>query len=226
MKIVIGIQTCNRLEMTKKAIDSLLGYNPGVENIPWIIADDCSIDGTEEYLQSMSFIDRIVQYTKQSGITNCMKLLIDTSVDYGDIILYLQNDWETIRKIDFKSIAYFYELHKNTGHIRTILYKGQGTERPASKVNLATREPIKTGIPILIEKEKLIPGNWHYSDIPGFTRLDLAKKMFENMRYDSDAEGVRTINIHNMKCDNYLLDNQPFRNIDFTGSSRTPGRIY
>ena len=141
-------------------------------------------------------------------------------------MLYLQNDWRTTRAIDFEAIAEFYAKHPNAGHIRTILYKGEGTSRAASTNNLVTREPVIWGTPIPVGTEELVPGNWHYSDIPGFTRLSVAARMFDNMISGMHAEGKRMENVHLTGCDNFLLKDQPFRNIDYTGKKRTRGRKY
>lgn len=229
MKIVIGVQTCNRIDLTKETIESIIKWNPEAKDMPWVVSDDGSVDGTKKYIEGLCFINEANFYPKQTGITKGLQRLVTLAMKYGDIILYLQNDWRQTRTIDFKAIEKFYEERPNAGHIQTIKYKGKGKTRPSSTavlINLHTREKIIPGEPIIIANEKIIPGNWHYADIPGFTNLKFAVKMFDSMVINRDAEGIRNKNIHEAGCDNYLLDNQPYRNIDYNGSRQTVGRKY
>jgi len=108
-----------------------------------------------------------------------------------------------------------------------IVDKGRGNHRRLSafgtRLNLHTKKKFEPGKPVVIGKEKFIPGNWSYSDIPGFTNLKFATNMFDENVLD---ESVRVRKIHESGCDNYLLDNQPFQNIDFDSKNRTPGRRF
>ena len=227
MKIVIGVQTCNRLEFTKKTIESVIKYNPEARGMPWVISDDGSIDGTKKYIDGLDFIIDVNFYPEQAGITKGLERLIKLADRYGDIILYLQNDWEQIRRIDFESIQKFYKNFPNTGHIAMIVDKGaDGHKRPSSfgiRLNLFTKEKFDVGDPIVMGEEKFIPGKWSYADIPGFTNLVFAKQMFDDSKLD---ESVRVRKIYESGCDNYLLDNQPYRNLDFMAHRSTPKRRF
>jgi glycosyltransferase involved in cell wall biosynthesis len=224
--IVIGIQTCNRIEFTKQTIESIIKHNPDSLYKSWVVSDDGSTDGTVEYLKSLSFIDKIITHPVQSGITLGLKRLVSDSLFYGDILMYIQNDWKQIRPIDFDDIEKFFKDYPKAGHIQMIRYKGKnGADRPSGSallINNYTKEKIKPGIPIKLRKEIIIPGNWHYADIPGFTRLTYANKMFSNML----DEGERVKLLHQSGCEFYLLDNQPFINMDYIGSSATPKRKF
>ncbi len=223
MKLVIGVQTCNRINFTKEAISSILKCNPDSKNYPWVIADDNSSDGTIEYLNKFEFIKEITSSEHRMGITKTLQRLVNTANKYGDILLYIQNDWRQTRFIDFKAIEVFFLTHSNAGHLQTVKYKGLGKERPSSTanmVNLHTKEKIEAGLPFDFCGEIIISGNFHFCDLPGFTRIDLAMKMFDG-RLD---ESVRIGYMNECGCDNYLLDNQPYRNIDANKRGRTPGR--
>ncbi len=234
MKIVIGIQSCNRLDFTKRVVDSILKWNPEAIDMPWVFSDDGSTDGTQEYIMglitNLNLDSGTVFLHKQSGITKAMERLVNEAVFYGDVLLYIQNDWEQIRRIDFNGIEKFYNIYPNAGHLHTTKYKGKdGKGRPSSTaklINLYTREEIIPGEAIKLGDETIIPGNWHYCDLPGFTRLELAVRMFDNMVINIDAEGIRTRNVHESGYDNYLLENQPFVNIDYGANKKTPGRKY
>jgi len=226
MNIVIGVQTCNRLEYTKRTIEAVIRRNPESKDMPWVISDDGSTDGTREYIDGLSFINESNFYPKQTGITRGLERLVGLAVKHGDIILYLQNDWEQIRWIDFKSVEEFYEKYSNAGHIAMITDKGRGNDQRLSafgtRINLYTKEKFEPGKPIIIGKEKFIPGNWSYADIPGFTNLKFAIRMFDNNIFN---EFTRLENIHKSGCDNYLLDNQPYFNIDYKSKESTVGKI-
>ena len=233
MQIVIGIQTCERLNFTKKTIETLLYHNSGIKEMPIVVSDDNSTDGTLEYIAKQDFINDRVIHKERVGITKAYQDLINLSAKYGDILLYLQNDWQCVRKIDFNAIRLFYEEKINTGHINTIVYKGEKKEWPCRSsaekpINSVTQERIITQNPITKNMEIFIPGNWSYVDLPGFTRIDIALKMFDkSLKYpDKKLEGLRMLNIHLSNCENYLLDNQAFRNLDpyKNSKNRTPCR--
>jgi hypothetical protein len=220
MKIVIGIQTCDRLNYTKQVVESILIHNPETREMPWVFCDDASAIDTKKYINSLDFVKSFSFLPVRNGITIGLKTLVKVAGVYGDVILYIQNDWKQVRTIDFKAIETFFGKYPNAGHLQTIKYKGEGTDRPSStamSVNLHTKEKIIPGKEILIGKEKIIPGNWHYCDLPGFSRISFAKNMFDG-RLD---ESVRVKHFSTCGCDNYLLENQPYRNIDLDGKGRT-----
>jgi len=223
MEIVVAIQTCNRIEFTKQVIESILKHNPEAKEFPWVIYDDNSADGTINYLHSLPFITSLIQSDKRQGITNGLKTLFTESYNYGEIALYIQNDWEQIRTIDFEAIKVFFSQYLHAGHLQTIKFKGPNNSRPSSTekmLNLHNKEKITPGTPIKIGNETIIPGNWHYCDLPGFSKLAIAKDMFTDVL----DESVRIKHFFDYPCDNYLLENQPYENIDANGKHRTPKR--
>jgi len=227
--MIIGLHTCNRLDFTKKTVDSLIKYNPEVLDYQWIVVDDNSNQDTVDYLQELEThvnMDLILIKDHRAGITIGMTKMMEQAYEYHRAnILYLQNDWETTRKIDFEAIDSFM-LNTDVGHIRTIIDKGsEHYHRYASKVNLATRQIIKWKAPFGIGAETVVGGNWHYSDIPCFISVDLAVCLFEPVNdpgVDS-GEGVRVYNAEVFSKASYLLMNQPFWNLDWSKKYQTPG---
>ena len=227
MNIVIGIQTCNRLDFTKQCVESILKHNPEAKDMLWAFSDDGSTDGTHEYIENLDFVNGSSLNLVQRGITDSLQKLHDVAIALdGDILLYIQNDWAQTRPIDFEAMSKFFEEHPNAGHMQTIRYKGKdGKGRPsgsAIEVNNYTKEKIVQGDPILVGKEKILTGNWHYADIPGFTNLKFSDYMFT----DINDENERLTGLATAGCDMYLLDNQPYTNLDYTGRIQTPGRRF
>ena len=100
MKLVIAFQTCERLNFFKKAVETLLEYNPCMKDRVWVIADDASKDGkTQKYIKSLSFIDHTIFNESRLGISGTLKRIIDVSAAKGDAILYIQNDWFCSRSL-------------------------------------------------------------------------------------------------------------------------------
>ncbi len=230
--MVIGLHTCNRLDFTQKTVETLIEHNPEVAHFTWVIVDDCSNHDTLDYLDYMELTlpGRVIVRRiegKRKGITFGLKCMVDIAVDHGNVMLYLQNDWRTSRKIDFNAIDKFITETKGVGHIRTVVYKGLDGERAASRNNLATREPIKFGRQFKIGKEELYSGNWHYSDLPGFIHLGYARRMFKKITLNGQQAGnneqTRIFNIEFFGCKNYLLRDQPFWNLDWNKNRQTPG---
>ena len=226
--MIIGLHTCNRLEFTKKTVESLIDFNPIVTQYKWIIVDDNSNQDTVDYLENLPLLDKDLILIKdyRAGITVGMKMMMDQAATcHRENILYLQNDWETTRNIDFRSIDSFM-LETDVGHIRTIVDKGsEHYHRYASKINLHTREPIKWKAPFGIGKESVVGGNWHYSDIPCFINVDLAACLFEPVDDPTvdEGEGIRVYNAERFNHANYLLMDQPFWNLDWSKKHQTPG---
>lgn len=81
--VTVYIPTYNRLELLKRAIESV--RNQTYQNLEIIVVDDCSIDGTHEYLQSLHQIDTRVHYMikeKNSGACVSRNIAIEKANGY------------------------------------------------------------------------------------------------------------------------------------------------
>ena len=85
MKISIVITTYNRLPLLQRAIESALAQSLTCEVV---VADDCSSDGTAEYVQSLG--DRVVYYR------NCVNLGHSATMNAG--VRVAKGDW--IKPVD------------------------------------------------------------------------------------------------------------------------------
>ena len=72
MKILFGITTANQLEYTIKCLESLK-LNAESCHVDVIVADDCSNDGTQDYLKKQGV--ELIQKNKPKGVTDSWNLI-------------------------------------------------------------------------------------------------------------------------------------------------------
>ena len=83
----IVITTKNRLNLLKRAIDSVLSQTVPCEII---VADDCSTDGTEEYCRSLE--SRVTYYRNSSNPSRSVTVNAGVRIAKGDWIKLLDDD--------------------------------------------------------------------------------------------------------------------------------------
>lgn len=89
--ITIYIPTYNRVKLLQRAVNSVL--NQTYKNIEIIIVDDCSIDGTHEYLRNISAIEtRIRYFIKETNSGACVSRNIAIKNAKGEFITGLDDD--------------------------------------------------------------------------------------------------------------------------------------
>lgn len=89
--VTVYIPTFNRLELLQRAVKSV--QNQTYQNIEIIIVDDCSTDGTQEYLPSLVIEDERVRYfikNKNSGACVSRNIAIEHAT--GEFITGLDDD--------------------------------------------------------------------------------------------------------------------------------------
>lgn len=230
MKLVIGLQTCERLNFLKRCVNSLIKHNPEFLNCHFIIGDDASKNqDVDDYINSLSFVDSFIKNKKREGISITLKKITEEAERNGDILLYIQNDFFLDRTIDITSIKTFFEIYKNAGHIQTMRNKGlKGTkERFVGTRSYITGKKTQDFETVPIGKERFTRSSRNYCDYPNFTRTNLLHylwKGFDPNNVEKKAEIPRAKNFHKI-CDIYILENQPFWNADQKGKrNKTEGR--
>lgn len=104
MKIAAVTITYNRLDLTKKTVDSFYSKT----NVDYhLFVDNNSTDGTQEYLKSK--FDHIF-LDQNYGITEAFKTAVERLTDF-DFILKLDNDIETVTDGILERMLKFYELN-------------------------------------------------------------------------------------------------------------------
>jgi GT2 family glycosyltransferase len=97
--ISICISCWNRLEYLKKCIYSILSQDINHDLIELIIVDNCSSDGTQEYLQSLMFnFEYHYKIMDHSDYSAMQTLNIAFKMAKGDYILVLDDDVELIQR--------------------------------------------------------------------------------------------------------------------------------
>ena len=120
-KTTLAIVTWNRLEYTKKLLDSLLRYT----HLPheFLIVDNASTDGTVEFLQAFAFGERDVRLKlnrKNVGLGRA-HLQIRDAVQDGLVVIF-DNDAEILSNYWLLHVQKaFYALHLATGSVNAAL---------------------------------------------------------------------------------------------------------
>jgi glycosyltransferase involved in cell wall biosynthesis len=102
MKVAAITITFNRLELTKKTLDSFYSKTKVDYHL---FVDNCSTDGTQEYLKEYDHI----QLNKNYGIAYALKCGVELLNGY-DYILKLDNDIETVTDDIINKMLRFHEI--------------------------------------------------------------------------------------------------------------------
>ena len=89
--VSVIIPTYNRKSTLKRAIDSVL--NQTYQNFEIVIVDDCSTDGTGEFINSYSD-NRILYYKNEKNMGGAASRNVGLGYSHGEIIAFLDSDNE------------------------------------------------------------------------------------------------------------------------------------
>lgn len=118
--VTVYMPTKNRLELLQRAIDSVLGQT--YKNIELIVVDDCSTDGTEEFLKKQSLWEPRLVYFRQEksfGAPSARNRAILASK--GEFVTGLDDDDEFTPSRIALFVEYWYML-KNAGSNPSFIY--------------------------------------------------------------------------------------------------------
>ena len=89
--VTVYIPTFNRLELLQRAVESV--RNQTYKNLEIIVVDDCSTDGTQEYLMKLSKEDERVRYfLKEKNSGACVSRNIAIENAKGEFVTGLDDD--------------------------------------------------------------------------------------------------------------------------------------
>ena len=223
MKLVVGIQTCERLAFLKKCIMSIEKYQPELLDCYFIIGDDASKNKeVDNYINSLNFVNSFIKNKERKGISITLKRIIEEAMPNGDMFLYIQNDFHLRRTIDLQAIEDFFN-QTDAAHLRLMRNKGlPGTKKRFAGINnLATRKKVSELENFKIREEQFTRGTWSWSNYPSFTPMKCLKWVFKNFDENNvpkRPEPKRAKNFQVFKDSIYTLDPQPFWNSDPNGA--------
>ncbi len=106
MKFSIIVRTFNRKTTILRAIDSI--FNQTYKNYEILIIDDCSTDGTRDYLKKKINDKRVKYFFKKKNIGHIKASEFGLNIAKGDILCFLDSDdyW------DRNFLSEHYKVHK------------------------------------------------------------------------------------------------------------------
>ena len=191
MKITVVIPTCDRLKLTQKTVESFLRHNDRA-NYDIYYGDDASKDqSTHEYMASQN-IPCLVKHTKRKGCSPTSDALIQAAALQNDnkLILYIQNDCETIRTIPLQVIE---EIFKIPNVVTVRLYGLHKNNTIPGGNPVSTTHHGKPGLPkvkwkpLTIHGESLEIGDIHWAFNPSINRKDVLTKIVTGVQSEADA---------------------------------------
>lgn len=163
--ITIYIPTFNRLELLKRSIDSVL--NQTYSNIELIVVDDCSTDGTQDYLKEISSKDgRVKYFFKEKNSGACVSRNIAIRNAEGYFITGLDDDD-------------FFDIDRIESLVRAWEKKAKGTVALSTLYKIKNKNKIIFGKKLfknkLIKFDDLFLNNAVGNQI--FTKTEILKKI-------------------------------------------------
>jgi len=210
MKIAVGIVTCDRYDCTVETVESLLKHNDVLE---WKLfyADDASTDErVRPFMHSRGFIP-VVLNTRRHGCTPTSDMMIrEIRGRTGDdwFLLYLQNDYRSVRPIPVANIEKMFD-DPLIGSCR-LWHKRVRIRNRARRAGWASMD--LAGESVIVGKERFA---WHAQLVPIPLVAALARNAPREatLKRRSKRRLERTV---------FLMDHACVH----IGSHRTPGGIY
>lgn len=189
MKIAIILLTCGRVDYTRRTLDTLAAHNPQLCSQAMLLhGDDRSpLDQHQancELARAAGF-KTVLQPSLQYGVARMTELLVQEAAQHGaDLVLNLQNDWESVRPLPLDDIA---QLMQNAGVYTVRLYgRDKSPGRPAG-IHHGGREPrrVVAWSPAAVAGWEL--GDIHWGHPPAVTRIERAIELTYMSRSESQS---------------------------------------
>lgn len=144
MKFSIVITTYNRLDLLKRAINSALEQTVECEII---VVDDCSIDGTKKYVNSLG--DRLIYYCTSSNQGHAATMNLGVQNAQGDWIKPLDDD-------DYMAANCIEEMTKAiTLHPQAVIISCQAAQVDTNEVEISRTRKTGPGKAFYIPQEDI-----------------------------------------------------------------------
>jgi hypothetical protein len=195
IRISVAILTCDRLELTRKTVESFLKHN-NRDNFDIFYGDDAStIPQIHKFMEKHS-IPCLMKNKKRLGCSPSSAKLINltTMISQLPYILYLQNDFESARPIPLNIIQQVFDKHRKVGWIR--LYGLNKNDTIPGGNPTDPRHKFKGGVPggpmvkwkkLEIDNEALEIGDAQWSYHPAIHRANVLNKITKGATRERDV---------------------------------------
>jgi len=162
-KIAIVILTWNKLDILKKTIYLFKKYNPDIKDSQFIVVDNGSIDGTQNYLETTKY--DIILNKKNLGAQMGKYIGWNRAFERGyDFILFLEDDHPCIRPVPIEDIINYLNKNIEVGIVRL-------DDKKYYRNHHITSLPIKYHKKeILTKKYKIFKTSYHFTSHPSIFR--------------------------------------------------------
>lgn len=232
-KIVVLFHTCDRYEYTKRTVKSFFEHNSHDYYDPWY-CDDGSEPPIRQSIQKLMAahgVRPIVQNPSRSGIGKTMHAAIhalDAKLN-PRLLLYIQNDCETMRPIPYDLVQRVFAL-KYVGIFRMFgQYKGENRKWRAGKIHYGSplREKVKWRP---VGFSNLEVGRIHWCHMPTITLMECLRVWVVppipgdfNRRNSPERMAYRMQDGNHPKIKTVRPMHENF--ISHFGADKTPGRF-
>lgn len=201
--VTVYIPTFNRVELLKRAVQSV--QNQTYQNLEIIIVDDCSTDGTHDYLEQLAKEDKRVRYfLKEHNSGACVSRNIAIENAMGEFITGLDDD----DYFELNRINSFIKESNNNDMNKVVLFSMYRNINDTNKYKFFFKKKFSKKI---VTKNDLIMNNYIGNQV--FTKTELLKKINgfdENLKMWQDLEcWYRLLKDKKAKCikeQSYILD--------------------
>lgn len=184
MKIAITFLTCDRTEMTNRTLATLSEFND-LSRFMLLHGDDSSNDQEgPSYARRLGF-ETVVQTSSRRGVAAMTAALFQEAAHRGaDLILNLQNDWESARAVPVDDIVGIFQDHPEVYCLR--LYGRLKSHHGRCGIHHGGRRPLQ-----VVEwkpfREGYEIGDIHWGHPPSVTRTKHAVKLTRDAKTESES---------------------------------------
>lgn len=192
MHIAVAILTCDRLDLTKRTVKSFLKHNNG-NDFEIFYGDDASKDSVIHQFMKKQGIPCLMKHKKRVGCSPSSEELINLTwiISKAPYVLYLQNDFESVRPIPLNIVQRVFDDHFRVGWIR--LY-GLNKNDTIPGGNLTDpKNKFKPGSPMVkwkkfkVANEELEIGDAQWSYHPAIHRSKVLRELTKGAARERDV---------------------------------------
>ena len=115
--VVILLVTYKRTELATRVVRAIQ-QNLDYPNYGWVIADDGSPDGHVRAIVDAIGHEVALTNAARYGVGKSMNLGMAKALEYGDYILWLEDDWEVTKPVDLRPCVQLRKEREDVGMVR------------------------------------------------------------------------------------------------------------